>query len=981
MAAQDMDSVVKNAGGGASFLDFKLKRRRISDIISGAGSYCQIESDVQSNMSSESGYVSQVDSSPSRNDKSGSPKNGNWEDGSESELVTSEMEATETKEEEPAVTGMPHFNSNLFVPPAYCSNSGENMHIGVAYVSFPSESYNDSDKQNGELKMGLIPMMSPMSGFLPFGVNGLSGVSLPKDLPKGVKPLFVTAMPSGFIMTSSGPVALHTNTSNTFKGPQETGRKHRLSCTDSEKSVSSGTSSKKIVTKETESEFIEHYTNGTFEYLGHLGSLKRENQNECVRNASTSSVEMQSVAMEELVRAPTPTYDNKYPMVCGICNDKATGLHYGIITCEGCKGFFKRTVQNRRVYTCAGGMGECEINKAQRNRCQFCRFKKCLQAGMVLAAVREDRMPGGRNSGEVYNLYKVKYKKHKRRDETRLCKERVAKIVTSQDNQQVRISPVKPGHNNRSILHVPYFNMPEAGYTHDDARGPGSSVTSSYSQSNSSCRSQGEIFYANSSSQYPHIDSRDMRVSGQGNSSALNQPLERESISSKDRIGYVQMSSNPEYMPHGNYSEHVHSGNMPRNSVIHPFNNESRKRDHSHVDDNVMEDLYGYNQSIYSNPSEGPEKKFKHTENNINGGESYNQTQRERVENWPQYWSFKNPSQYQDFKSERRFKDSVDNFNPVAEDSASLHQNTDVKSYFQTPISKDSHAILRSTLLQKDDLFALTACPKTTYSGSVSARSQDSKVSSLSHNTPDIVSTSQVRNLEQRSHFLIDSLLECDRLLDITDLYQTEDLLSNSKDVTKLLCDLGDKIVGKLVKWTKHLTFFKEIPKNVHSQLLSSKWHELLLLITTAYKAIRGHGNNGMSEEDLYSLNMKHLQGYLECLFQKEFTADQLDSELGEMMRIITSLMHGFMRMGLMKEEYVCLQVILLLNQSGWDQNEMVNKVQDRYSAILKEYVACHCPEQPNRFAELLLWLPQIQTASALLIKSKMIYIPFFLNH
>ena len=58
--------------------------------------------------------------------------------------------------------------------------------------------------------------------------------------------------------------------------------------------------------------------------------------------------------------------------------------------------------------------GNCEINKAQRNRCQYCRFQKCLHRGMVLAAVREDRMPGGRNSGAVYNMYKVKYKKHKR---------------------------------------------------------------------------------------------------------------------------------------------------------------------------------------------------------------------------------------------------------------------------------------------------------------------------------------------------------------------------------------------------------------------------------------------------------------------------------------------------------------------------------------------------------------------------------------
>ncbi|XP_028967280.1 hormone receptor 4-like [Galendromus occidentalis] len=106
--------------------------------------------------------------------------------------------------------------------------------------------------------------------------------------------------------------------------------------------------------------------------------------------------------------------EDDQPMICMICEDKATGLHYGIITCEGCKGFFKRTVQNKRVYTCVAE-GNCEINKAQRNRCQYCRFQKCLLQGMVLAAVREDRMPGGRNSGAVYNLYKVKYKKHKKK--------------------------------------------------------------------------------------------------------------------------------------------------------------------------------------------------------------------------------------------------------------------------------------------------------------------------------------------------------------------------------------------------------------------------------------------------------------------------------------------------------------------------------------------------------------------------------------
>lgn len=79
----------------------------------------------------------------------------------------------------------------------------------------------------------------------------------------------------------------------------------------------------------------------------------------------------------------TEREEDEQPMICMICEDKATGLHYGIITCEGCKGFFKRTVQNRRVYTCVAD-GGCEITKAQRNRCQYCRFKKCIEQGMVL---------------------------------------------------------------------------------------------------------------------------------------------------------------------------------------------------------------------------------------------------------------------------------------------------------------------------------------------------------------------------------------------------------------------------------------------------------------------------------------------------------------------------------------------------------------------------------------------------------------------
>lgn len=68
---------------------------------------------------------------------------------------------------------------------------------------------------------------------------------------------------------------------------------------------------------------------------------------------------------------------------CGICGDKATGHHYGVSSCEGCKGFFKRSVQNKKVYTCRNLTKDCPIDKRHRNRCQYCRFQKCLSAGMI----------------------------------------------------------------------------------------------------------------------------------------------------------------------------------------------------------------------------------------------------------------------------------------------------------------------------------------------------------------------------------------------------------------------------------------------------------------------------------------------------------------------------------------------------------------------------------------------------------------------
>jgi len=77
---------------------------------------------------------------------------------------------------------------------------------------------------------------------------------------------------------------------------------------------------------------------------------------------------------------------------CRICHDTATGVHYGVVTCEGCKGFFKRSITQGVPYRCFFG-DRCVINLETRNRCKACRFKRCLQQGMAIESVKMGRIP------------------------------------------------------------------------------------------------------------------------------------------------------------------------------------------------------------------------------------------------------------------------------------------------------------------------------------------------------------------------------------------------------------------------------------------------------------------------------------------------------------------------------------------------------------------------------------------------------------
>lgn len=81
------------------------------------------------------------------------------------------------------------------------------------------------------------------------------------------------------------------------------------------------------------------------------------------------------------------------PRNCVVCGDRATGYHFHALTCEGCKGFFRRTVSKTIGPICPFA-GRCEVSKAQRRHCPACRLQKCLNVGMRKDSELVPTVPG-----------------------------------------------------------------------------------------------------------------------------------------------------------------------------------------------------------------------------------------------------------------------------------------------------------------------------------------------------------------------------------------------------------------------------------------------------------------------------------------------------------------------------------------------------------------------------------------------------------
>ncbi|CAO2586654.1 Estrogen receptor beta [Lemmus lemmus] len=104
-------------------------------------------------------------------------------------------------------------------------------------------------------------------------------------------------------------------------------------------------------------------------------------------NRETLKRKLSGASYASPVTSPSSKRDTHF---CAVCSDYASGYHYGVWSCEGCKAFFKRSIQGHNDYICPA-TNQCTIDKNRRKSCQACRLRKCYEVGMVKCGSRRER--------------------------------------------------------------------------------------------------------------------------------------------------------------------------------------------------------------------------------------------------------------------------------------------------------------------------------------------------------------------------------------------------------------------------------------------------------------------------------------------------------------------------------------------------------------------------------------------------------------
>ncbi|CAF4249112.1 unnamed protein product [Rotaria socialis] len=112
---------------------------------------------------------------------------------------------------------------------------------------------------------------------------------------------------------------------------------------------------------------------------------KLSTSNNNTESSSTSSLVSPSISVRTGGGPKSPEDRRR----CAVCSDVASGYHYGVWSCEGCKAFFKRSIQGTNEYICPA-TNTCTIDKHRRKSCQACRLRRCYEVGMTKGTTRRE---------------------------------------------------------------------------------------------------------------------------------------------------------------------------------------------------------------------------------------------------------------------------------------------------------------------------------------------------------------------------------------------------------------------------------------------------------------------------------------------------------------------------------------------------------------------------------------------------------------
>ncbi|KAK6763371.1 hypothetical protein RB195_023900 [Necator americanus] len=217
------------------------------------------------------------------------------------------------------------------------------------------------------------------------------------------------------------------------------------------------------------------------------------------------------------------------------------------------------------------------------------------------------------------------------------------------------------------------------------------------------------------------------------------------------------------------------------------------------------------------------------------------------------------------------------------------------------------------------------------------------------------------------------------------------------------LSRIGDEIVEQLVEWTKMLPFYAELPVEVHTHLLTQRWAQLVLLSACFYscssttmindEAVVSTTMVDGNEEVVCkvslldsSVNIRLLQKRLSAVMGRTIPLEHVIKEAGPLVEKFTALLHSFSKMKITTEAYVCIKAITLLHynhnlgSSSVDESvftRKVTRIQDQFVKALQIHLIQN--EGTTRLSDILTWLPMLQSASSVLLHSKMFYVPFLI--